>query len=42
MPASRQCAGHSVVSRIGFVQPFDRVCIELKAGGANDFIELRK
>ena len=32
----------SVVSRTGFVQPFDRVCIELKACGANDFVELRK
>ena len=32
----------SVVSRTGFVQPFDRVCIELKARGANDFVELRK
>ena len=31
-----------VVSRTGFVQPFDRVCIELKARGANDFVELRK
>jgi hypothetical protein len=32
----------SVVSRTGFVQPFDRVCIELKARGANDFVELCK
>jgi hypothetical protein len=31
-----------VVSRTGFVQPFDRVCIELKACGANDFVELRQ
>ena len=32
----------SVVSRTGFVQKFDRVCIELKARGANDFVELCK
>ena len=32
----------SVVSCTGFVQPFDRVCVELKARGANDFVELRK
>jgi hypothetical protein len=25
-----------------FVQPFDRVCIELEACAANDFGELRK
>ena len=32
----------SVVSPAGFVQPFDRVCIELKARGAHDFVELCK
>jgi hypothetical protein len=32
----------SVVSRTGFVQPFDRVCIKLEARGAHDFVELRK
>jgi hypothetical protein len=32
----------SVVSRTGFVQLFNRVCVELKARGANDFVELRK
>jgi hypothetical protein len=32
----------SVVSRTGFVQLLDRVCIELKMRGANDFVELRK
>jgi hypothetical protein len=32
----------SFVSRTGFVQPFDRVCIELKARGADDFVELHK
>ena len=32
----------SVVSRTGFVQPFNRVCIELEACAANDFVELRK
>jgi PPP family 3-phenylpropionic acid transporter len=32
----------SVFSRTGFVQPSDRVCIELKACGVNNFVELRK
>jgi S1-C subfamily serine protease len=32
----------ALVSRTGVVQPFDRVCIELKACGANDFVELRQ
>jgi hypothetical protein len=32
----------SVVSPAGFVQPFDSVCIELKARGAHDFLELCK
>ena len=32
----------SVFSRTGFVQPPDRVCIELKACGANNFVKLRK
>jgi hypothetical protein len=31
----------SFVSRAGFVQPVDRVCIELEAHGANDLVELQ-
>ena len=41
-PLLANTAEDSGVSRTGFIQPFDRVCIELKACGANDFVELRK
>jgi hypothetical protein len=40
--SNTSAAADTFVSCAGFVQPFDRVCIELEARGANDFVELRQ